>query len=63
MIEKYSEEALLKAIKDRIVESTNRTLKRSDPRVEADEFDEDAGKEETEEEKMERYGQPDYDVE
>ena len=63
LIENYSEEQLLAAIRARVDRTHLRIKKQEDPRIIADDEDEDALKEETDEEKTKRYGDPDYDVE
>lgn len=61
MVENYSEEQLLAAIKARVEQSHERIRRAQDPRVIADADEEE--QDETEAEKEKRYGQPDYDVE
>lgn len=63
LIDHYSEEQLLDAIKNRIKKTSDRIRKAQDPRI-ATADDEDCVKEdETEEQKKKRYGQPKYELE
>lgn len=62
LIENYSEDQLLAAIKARIAQTHERIKRAQDPRVVADAAEEEE-QEETEAQKVKRYGQPDYDVE
>ena len=64
LIDCYSEQQLLDAIKNRIKKTQDRIKKAQDPRLAIDEDEDDKIKEEeTEEQKLKRYGYPKYDVE
>ena len=64
LIENYSEQQLIDAIKNRLKKTQDRIKKSLDPRLASNSDDEaELKKEETEEEKEKRYGQPKQDVE
>lgn len=58
----YSFESLRDAILSRQELNKQRQVRTEDPRIIADEADENELREETEEEKLERWGYPEYDV-
>lgn len=63
MVNNYSEESIRDAIRARVQQTKDKKRKQEDPRLAADDLDEEMLKDETEEEKVKRHGYPSYDVE